>query len=117
MTKKIIITEQQLKMITLLIKESSQSVIVKQLHDVLKNSYEPSSVIYREGGEYFNKAIILNKVDEKMVSPSDMQEYLRLKFNLADNDNVNEALQVVISDWYNGKIDHTYGLSKNVSFR
>ncbi len=104
-------------MLTLLIKESSQTVIVKQLHDTLKNAYEPSSAIFREGGEYFTKGTILNKVDEKMVSPSDVLEYLRLKFKFPDNDNVNEALKTVIEDWYNGKIDHSYRLSKNVSFR
>ena len=116
MAKKIKITEQQLKMLTFVIKESSHKTIVKKISDMLTANYQPTSAIFREGGEYFDKGMIMNKTDEQLISPNDLLEYLRLKFALKDNKNVTEALQTVIRDWYNGKIDHSYNLSKNVSF-
>ena len=107
MKKKIIITESQYNRIIL--ESNMHSAMVKQMKEFLDNSYEPSENVMREGGEYFNKPMVKVKVDEEIISPKDLYEYMKYKFEAGD-----EFTKQVIRDWMFNKITDNYQLSKNV---
>ena len=107
MKKKLIITESQYNRI--IVETTMHSTMVKEMKDFLDSSYEPSENIMREGGEYFNKPMVKVKVDEEIISPKDLYEYMKYKFEAGD-----EFTKQVIRDWMFNKITDDYQLSKNV---
>jgi hypothetical protein len=111
MGKKLIITKSQFDRLT--ISEATvHSTMVKKLKDFLDKSYEPVEKLVRQGGEYFEKPMLMVKADEEIISPKDVYEYLKTKFEVSD-----EFVKQVIRDWMFNKISEDYQLSKNVSMR
>lgn len=110
MKKKLILTESQLKMLTKVITENGYSKKVGEVHDYLKNNYEATVGIQKEGGEYFNKGMVLNKVDGEMITPKSLFDHIKYKFPYNP-----EFLEQVIRDWYDNKIDSKKILSRNVT--
>jgi len=109
--KKIIITESQLERLKLRITEgSAHSSIVKQMKNELDKNYEPIEKIVREGGEYFDKPMIMVKADEEVISPKALFEYLKSKYKVGD-----DFTKQVIRDWVDGSITDDHRLSKNVA--
>jgi hypothetical protein len=108
MKKKLIITESQYKRI--IVESNVYSGIVKQMKEFLDKNYEPVEKFVREGGEYFEKPMIMVKADEEIISPKDLYEYMKYKFKTGD-----DFTKQVIKDWMFNKITDDYSLSKNVS--
>ena len=105
MSKKLIITEGQLKRL----KESTiHSNIVKQMKEDLDMNYEPVEKFVREGGEYFEKPMIMVKADKEVITPKALYEYLTYKYKMGG-----DFTKQVIRDWIGGNITDDYRLSKN----
>lgn len=111
MRKKLIITESQYKKLEQILTENTaHSDMVRQMKEFLDYGYEPVQKFVREGGEYHNRPMIMIKLDEEIISPQALFEYLKGKFNAGD-----EFTKQVIRDWVSGNISEDYQLSKNVS--
>lgn len=109
MATKLIITETQYNKILNRINENNyHSKLVEKLVNDLNNNYEPMLGIVREEGEYFEKPMIKNKVDNESITPKDLYEYFRSKYKLGE-----AFTQQVIKDWMFGNIKDNM-LSKNV---
>ena len=83
--------------------------MVKQMAEDLTANYSPSENYVREGGEYSTKRMIKVNLDEELISPKALFEYMKSKYKMGD-----EFTQQVINDWYFGRFKEDYGLSKNV---
>lgn len=111
MKKKLIITESQLIRLENAINESAvHSNMVKRMKTELDANYEPVEKFVREGGEYFEKPMIMVKADEELITPKSLYEYMKSKYKTN-----NEFTKQVIRDWVDGKITDDFRLSKNVS--
>jgi len=109
--KKLIITESQLERLEHRLSEGAvHSNIVKQMKTELDANYEPIEKFVREGGEYSEKPMILVKVDEEIITPKSLYEYMKYKYKMGD-----EFTKQVIRDWMCGTISDDYSLSKNVT--
>ena len=110
MKKRLKITEGQLERLKVTITESeTHSRVVKQMKNELDTNYAPIDKIMREGGEYYEKPMIMVKADEEAISPKSLFEYLKSKYKMGDT-----FTKQVIQDWVDGKITDDYRLSKNV---
>jgi len=111
MKKRIKITETQLVKLKININEANaHSNIVKQMKEDLDKNYQPIEKFMREGGEYYEKPMIQVKVDEEVITPKALFEYLKYKYKMND-----EFTKQVIRDWVDGKIGDDHRLSKNIS--
>lgn len=111
MKKKLIITESQLVRLKRAINENVvHSNMVKRMKEELDMNYAPVEKFVREGGEYFEKPMIMIKADEEVITPKSLCEYLKSKYKTGD-----DFTQQVIRDWVDGKITDDYRLSKNVT--
>ena len=110
MKKKLIITESQLERLKLRITEGAHSSIVKQMKEELDMNYSPIEKFVREGGEYFEKPMIMVKADEEAITPKALYEYMKSKYKAGD-----EFTKQVIRDWMHGNITDDHRLSKNVA--
>ena len=113
MKKKLIINESQLKMLKQNILENDiHGGVVKQMKEFLDKNYEPMEKFVREGGEYFEKPMVMVRADEEVISPKALYEYMKYKFNMGE-----EFTKQVIRDWISNKITDDYKLSKNVALK
>jgi hypothetical protein len=113
MNKKIKITESQLERLKInIIEGTSYSDTVRKMKEELDMNYEANSKFVREGGEYFEKPMIKVKVDEEMITPKALYEYMKYKYKTNE-----EFTKQVIRDWVDGKITDDYRLSKNISHK
>jgi hypothetical protein len=111
MKKRIKITESQLNRLKKTITESAvHPAMVKRMKEELDMNYQPIDKFMREGGEYFEKPMVMVKADEEAISPKALYEYLKHKYKTGD-----DFTQQVIKDWMYGKITDDYRLSKNVA--
>lgn len=110
MGKKLIITKTQFDRLTSITESTAHSSMVKTMKEFLDKSYEPVQRFVREGGEYFEKPMVMIKLDEEIISPKDLYEYMKSKFNMGE-----EFTKQVIRDWMGNKISEDYQLTKNVS--
>ena len=85
---------------------------VMKMKEELDAYYEPSQNIVREGGEYFNEAMIMVKADEELITPQAVCEYMISKYNTGK-----KFTEQVIRDWFDGKISKDGSLSRNVSMK
>ena len=110
MSKKIIITEEQLAIIAKVINEDAvHASLVKQVGDYLKKYYKPSFGTFKDKGVYDNEPMIQNKIDDELITPKNLLRHLIEKFKLDP-----DFLAQIIRDWYDGKIDSKYLLSQNI---
>jgi hypothetical protein len=111
MKKRIKITESQLERLKLVITEGeAHSRVVKRIKDELDMNYQPIEKFVREGGEYYEKPMIMVKVDEEIITPKALYEYLKSKYKMGD-----DFIKQVIQDWVHGAITDDYRLTKNVA--
>jgi len=111
MAKRIIITERQCEILVNHINESNQSRIIAKVAKFLSSSYEPAIGTIRKGGEYHDKAMVKNIVNNETMQAKDLLDYLKYKFEGLGED----FLKQVIKDWFNGKLEGSdIRLSKNV---
>lgn len=110
--KRLIINEEQLKLITKVINEDNvnNKIIIKQVVDYLKKYYKPSYGTYKDKGGYNNIPMIQNQIDEELLPPENVLRHLKEKFNVSP-----DFLAQIVRDWYDGKLNNEYMLSKNVS--
>lgn len=110
MCTKMIITERQLKVIKKHLNENTvyESMIETIVKDLSLN-YKPMVAAIREDGEYHNLPMFEVIIDGNQISPKDLYEYLKEKYN------VGEAFtKQVIIDWAFGSLKGNQ-LSKNVA--
>jgi hypothetical protein len=112
MGKKLIITKGQFDKIKSITESTAHGTMVKNIKEFLDNSYEPVQRFVRKGGEYFEQPMVMVKLDEEIISPKDLYEYLKTKFEMGD-----DFTKQIIQDWMFNKISEDYQLSKNVSMR
>ena len=110
MGKKLIITKGQFDKIKSITESTAHGTMVKNIKEFLDNSYEPVQRFVRKGGEYFEQPMVMVKLDEEIISPKDLYEYLKTKFEMGD-----DFTKQIIQDWMFNKISEDYQLSKNVS--
>lgn len=110
MSVKVIITEKQLEVIKNSLSENNahESLVEKLIADLNKN-YEPMLGIMRENGEYYEEPMVKIKADESSITPKELFEYFKKKYQLGD-----PFTQQVIKDWMFGNIRDGNRLSKNV---
>lgn len=107
---KLIITEKQLNILQKYVNESGYyDSLVERLVTDLNQNYEPMLGIVREDGEYHEEPMIKIKADDSSITPKDLFEYFKKKYQLGD-----DFTQQVIRDWMFGTLDGNR-LSKNVS--
>jgi len=110
MKKKLIITEGQFNRLQNILTEgTAHSAYVRQMKEDLDANYEPVEKFVREGGEYFEKPMIMVKADNEVISPKSLYEYLKYKYKLGE-----EFTKQMIRDWMYGNISDDFSLSKNV---
>ena len=113
MGKKLIISEKQLALIANLINEDNgHQLMVSKIVDNLNLNYEPSFGTYKKGGEFFETPMLHNKVTKEMVTPKSLFDYLNYKYKVGE-----DFIKQVIRDWFDGFIDKSNRLSKNVKLR
>jgi hypothetical protein len=110
MSRKLIIKESQLVMLTKFIEEGTRhESCVKRVVDDLNSNYTPAVGTFKKGGEYHDTQMITNEVDGELIEPAALLDYLKYKYEYSD-----EFLKQVMNDWYSGKLKNSYVLSKNV---
>jgi hypothetical protein len=110
MGNRLIITTEQANKLSNYINESVTKNIVKDVVDYLDEFYEPSFGTHQDKGEYKNTPMVMNKVDEDLITPKNLLRHLILKFNYKP-----EFLTQIIRDWFDGQLDGEYMLTKNLS--
>jgi hypothetical protein len=110
MKKRLIITENQLKRLKTSLTENAHSSLIKRMKEELDKNYTPIEKFVREGGEYFEKPMVMINADEEAITPKDLYEYMKSKYKVGE-----EFTKQIIKDWMFGKITDDYRLSKNVA--
>ena len=80
------------------------------MKEELDTNYSPIEKFVREGGEYFEKPMVMIKADEEAITPKSLYEYMKTKYKMGE-----EFTKQVIRDWMFGNITDDYRLSKNVA--
>ena len=112
MKKRLIISEGQLVRLKSLLNESEyHEVMVKEISSNLDSNYDRAEETYRDGNEYKKRLVFQVKDIGEVVTPHDLLEYLKLKYEVGD-----EFLKQVITDWCDRNIVDGM-LSKNVSIK
>lgn len=113
MKTKLIITESQFDRLKTFITESEvYTSMVKQMSEDLTANYTPMENYVREGGEYHGQKMVKINVDDEVISPKSLFEYMKNKYNMGD-----DFTKQVITDWMFGNIGEDYLLSKNVPLK
>lgn len=110
MKKRLIITENQLNRLKVRLNETAHASLVKQMKAELDKNYTPIEKFVREGGEYFEKPMVMVNADEEAITPKALYEYMKYKYKVGE-----AFIKQVIKDWVFGKITDDYRLSKNVA--
>ncbi len=111
MGKRLKITEGQLERLKArIVENSAHTNIVKQMKSELDTNYAPIQKFVREGGEYYEKPMIMVKADEEAITPKSLFEYMKAKYKVGD-----DFIKQVIQDWVHGNISDDYRLTKNVA--
>lgn len=110
MTKKIIISEKQLKSITNHLNENEVNRRVKNsIYDFLMNDYIPSSGVKKISNEFFNTPLVKKRIDGTMITPKELCDYIKHRFS-----NVNEDVVLeVIKGWFFDDYDKEIGMRKS----
>lgn len=113
MSTKLIITETQLERLKLrLVETTAFTTMVKRMKEDLDSNYTPTENYVREGGEYKSVPMFKVNVDDELISPKALYEYLKSKYNMGES-----FTQQVIRDWVSGTISDEYMLTKNVPLK
>jgi hypothetical protein len=112
MSTKLIITESQYNRLQQRLTETAFSSMVRRMKEDLDANYTPTENYVREGGEYSNVPMFKVNLDEELISPSALYEYLKNKYNMGE-----QFTQQVIRDWVDNKITNEFMLSKNVPLK
>ena len=111
MTRKVIISENQLSMLKNYICEAdAHQMLIRRIVADLDLNYEPSQGTYKKGGEFHEELMILNKVSQELMTAKSLADYLQYKYELGE-----DFLKQIINDWYKGNLNDSDNLSKNIS--
>ena len=109
MSKKIIITENQLVVITNSINENAANVRLKNsIFNFLESDYEASRGVKKMANEFYNTALIKKKIDGEMITPKALYDYLEHKFDGLSKSEINDSNE----GWYYGDFDKETGMRK-----
>ncbi len=110
MKTKLIINENQLKLLSnLILEDTDHCNIVKSIEKELNSNYRKAIETYRDGNDYNQRKCFEIILDGQLISPEKLLEYFKLKYSYGEM-----FLKQVINDWCNGKINNGM-LSKNIS--
>ncbi len=111
MKKRLIISESQYTTLKRLLNESEHhQLMVQEISNDLDNNYDRAFETYRDGNEYKKRKVFQVKVDGEPVTPHNLLEYLKLKYEDVSED----FLKQLMNDWCDNKIKDGR-LSKNVT--
>lgn len=109
MAKKLLISESQLLVLKNYIHESNNhEILVRRIAADLDLNYEPSKGTYKKGGEFHEQPMVLNKVNQELMTPKSLFDYMMYKYKLGAT-----FVKQIITDWFKGNLDKTGTLSKN----
>ena len=109
MKRKLLITENQFRMLTNMLTENTDhSTVVKTIENDLNSNYRKAIETYRDGNEYKKRKAFEVKFDGALISGKDLLRYFKLRYNYGP-----KFLLQVIEDWCNGTIKNGM-LSKNI---
>jgi len=109
MSKKLLITERQLALISNVIKENAANVRLRnKVHTFLERDYEPSTGVKEIANEFYDTALIKKKIDGTFITPKALYEYMEHKFNGLSKSEINDCIE----GWYCGDYDKETGLRK-----
>lgn len=112
MRKKLVITENQLKMLTSILTENTDhSIVVKTIEEDLNRNYRKAVETYRDGNEYKQRKVFEIIFDGNVISGEDLLKYFKLKYNQGP-----KFIKQVINDWAKGLINNGM-LSKNIGLK
>lgn len=111
MKRKLIITENQLQLLTkLLTEDTDHATAVKSVVRNLNKNYRKAIETFRDGNEYNQRKAFEIIFDGQLISGKDLLEYFKLRYNYGV-----EFLKQVINDWCDGYPGLNNGmLSKNI---
>jgi hypothetical protein len=112
MSTKLIITEAQYNRLQQRLVETAFTSMVRRMKEDLDANYAPTENYVREGGEYDTIPMFKVNLDEELISPRALFEYMKNKYNMGE-----VFTQQVIRDWVDGAITDNFMLSKNVPLK
>lgn len=111
MARKVIISENQLAVLKNHICEAdAHDTMIRRVVADLDLNYEPSQGTFKKGGEFHEQPMVLNKVNQELMTVKSLFDYLKYKHGLGE-----EFLQQIIDDWFKGNLKNSDKLSKNIS--
>ena len=109
MKTKLIITENQLKLLSnFILEDTNHSTVVKAIEKDLGSNYRKAIETYRDGNDYNQRKCFEIIFDGQLISPEKLLGYFKLKYNYGEM-----FLKQVVNDWCDGKINNGV-LSKNI---
>jgi hypothetical protein len=109
MKRKLIISESQYKRLNKFLFENTRyATMVNTITDDLNRNYNKVIETYRENGEYKQRKSFEIIVDGQIISPKNLLEYLRKKYEVGEG-----FLKQLLEDWCNNKIKDGF-LSKSI---
>lgn len=109
MSKKIIINENQLKLIKGYVSENVTHVRLKnKIHNFLDADYEPSSGVQEISNEFYTKPLVKKKIDGESITIKALCDYMSQKFSGIDRGELNDS----IKGWFYGDYDKETGMRK-----
>jgi len=111
MKKKLIITENQLNnLVGSICEVTNKERVTNKIISFLNSNYETTKGTYKEGGEFHEKAMFINKVNDEMITVKSLFDYLKYKFDGISD----EFIKQIITDFSKGNLKDGNKLSKNV---
>ena len=109
MSRKILINEKQLGVLKDLINESQANVRLKNsINTFLKKDYEPSRGVKRLANEFFDTALIKKKIDNEIITPKALCDYISHKFSGLSKTEIKDSIE----GWYHEDYDSETGMRK-----
>jgi hypothetical protein len=107
MSKKLVITERQLRAITNSIQENNANLLMKnKLQKFLEDDYEQSTGVKEIGNEFYNTALIKKKIDGNFITPKALCKYMQHSFADVSKKDIDTAIR----GWYAKDYDKETGM-------
>jgi hypothetical protein len=110
MSKRLVITERQLKLITHSIEETTANVRLRnQMQTFLEDDYEPAKGVKELGNQFYDTALIKKKINGDHITPKALYDYMQqTKFSGLSKKEIDDSIE----GWYRGDYDKETGMRK-----
>lgn len=111
MGKRIKITEQQVGVIIdSIFEDNNRERMVGKISGFLNQNYEPTKGTYKQGGEYHETGMLINKVNDEMITIKSVFDYIKYKFEGISE----EFIKQILVDFMKGNLSKNNNISSNV---